>query len=183
MHELENKQVLVIGLGERGRAACELLRDCGANVLAVDRADTAELRRVADRLRPQGVEVELGVTAAPSRQFSLAVVSPAVAADDGIVAEVRQRQVPVIGELELGCQQAQCLSIAIAGTNGKSTTAEMVGHLLAGNHRKIAVCGHRSRPVCAVAPHTRDLDFLVLEVNSFQLEATWRNFVPRWRCC
>ncbi len=172
MDSLENKQVLVIGLGGRGRAACELLRDCGASVLAVDQADTSDLRRVAECLRPRGVEVELGVTAAPNRQFSLAVLSPAVPADAALVEQVRARQVPVIGELELGCQQSQCLGIAVAGTNGKSTTAELIGHLLAGNHRRIALCGHRSRPVCAVAPHTRDLDFLVLEANSFQLEAT-----------
>ncbi|MDB6018910.1 MAG: UDP-N-acetylmuramoylalanine--D-glutamate ligase [Pedosphaera sp.] len=172
MYELENKQVLVIGLGARGRAACELLRGSGANVMAVDEADTEELRAEAGRLRPLGVEVELGATVAPNRQFSLAVVSPAVPGNTAMVLEMRQRKVPLIGEFELGFQQAKCLSIAVAGTNGKGTTAELIEHLLAHNHRKIELCGHGSRPVCSVALETKELDFLVLQVNSFQLETT-----------
>ncbi|MDB6109756.1 MAG: UDP-N-acetylmuramoylalanine--D-glutamate ligase [Pedosphaera sp.] len=177
MYELANKQVLVIGLGARGRAACELLRGSGAHVMAVDQSDTADLRAEAGRLRPLGVEVELGVSSPPDRQFSLAVVSPAVPGNSSIVQEMRQRQVPVIGEFELGYQQAKCLSIAVAGTNGKGTTAELIDHLLAHNHRKIALCGHGARPVCSVAMETKDLDFLVLQVNSFQLETT-RFFRP-----
>jgi UDP-N-acetylmuramoylalanine--D-glutamate ligase len=177
MYEFENKQVLVIGLGARGRAACELLRGSGAHVMAVDQADTAELRTEAGRLRPLGVEVELGATVPPDRQFSLAVVSPAVPGNNAIVQAMIQRQVPVIGEFELGYQQAKCLSIAVAGTNGKGTTGELIDHLLAHNHRKIALCGHGARPVCAVASETKDLDFLVLQVNSFQLETT-RFFRP-----
>src|SRR5258707_4799362 len=109
MFDLENKQVLVIGLGARGRAACELLRGCGAFVMAIDQADPEELQAGAWRLRPLGIEVELGATSAPDRQFSLAVASPGVRADAPILEELRRRQAPVIGELELGCQQSKCL--------------------------------------------------------------------------
>src|SRR4051812_47461137 len=148
MYEFENKQVLVIGLGARGRAACELLRASGAHVMAVDESDTAELRTEAGRLRPLGVEVELGASVPPDRQFSLAVVSPAIPGNNAILQAMVQRQVPVIGEFELGYQQAKCLSIAVAGTNGKGTTGELIDHLLAHNHRKVALCGHGARPVC-----------------------------------
>lgn len=172
MYELENKQVLVVGLGARGRAACELLRGSGAGVMAVDEADTVDLRAEADRLRPLGVEIGLGAIMPPDRQFSFAVVSPAVRGDNPIVLELARRQVPVIGELELGCQQAKCLGIAVAGTNGKGTTAMLIERVLAHNGRKVAVCGHGARPICAVAPQTKELDYLVLQVNSFQLETT-----------
>ena len=67
MLELENKQVLVIGLGGRGRAACEFLRRSGAKVVGVDKANNQDLRHRADRLRPLGVEVVLGVSAPPER--------------------------------------------------------------------------------------------------------------------
>ncbi|MDB6020274.1 MAG: UDP-N-acetylmuramoylalanine--D-glutamate ligase [Pedosphaera sp.] len=172
MYELQNKQVLVIGLGERGRAACRLLHDSGANVMAVDQADTEDLRLEAGRLRPLGIEVELGATKNPSRQFSLAVVSPAVPGTTPMVQEMRQRQVPIIGEFELGFQQSHCLNIAIAGTNGKGTTGELIESILKHNGRKTAVCGHGARPVCSVVPQTKDLDYLILQVNSFQLETT-----------
>jgi UDP-N-acetylmuramoylalanine--D-glutamate ligase len=78
----------------------------------------------------------------------------------------------MIGELELGFQQSRCLNIAVAGTNGKGTTAELIERILVDNHRKIVLSGHRARPVCSVADQTRELDFLVLQVNSFQLETT-----------
>ena len=172
MFELANKQVLVIGLGGRGRAACELLQRSGAQVTAIDSADNADLRDGAARLRPLGVEVELGVSSPPTRQFNLAVLSPAVPNNDQLVQAVARTQVPMIGELELGFQQSRCLSIAIAGTNGKGTTAELVERVLGNNHRKTVLSGHRARPVCSVVEQTRELDFLVLQVNSFQLERT-----------
>jgi UDP-N-acetylmuramoylalanine--D-glutamate ligase len=172
MYDLQNKQVLVIGLGARGRAACRLLRDHGANVVAVDEADTEELRAEAGRLRPLGVEVELGVTHSPDRQFSLAVVSPAVPGGTPILREMERRQVPVIGEFELGYQQSHCLNIAVAGTNGKGTTGELIEAMLAHNHRKTALCGHGARPACAAAMESKDHDYLIFQVNSFQLETT-----------
>ena len=172
MFELENKDILVIGLGGRGRAACELLRRSGARVVAVDSADTQDLRDSADHLRPLGVEVSLGVSSAPKRNFSLAVVSPAVPTSQALVQEVILSKVPLIGELELGFQQSKCLAIAIAGTNGKGTTAELVERMLTNNHRKTVLTGHRARPVCDVVEQTKELDFLVLQTNSFQLEMT-----------
>jgi UDP-N-acetylmuramoylalanine--D-glutamate ligase len=172
MFELQNKDILVIGLGGRGRAACELLRRNGARVVGVDTADTPDLRDSADHLRPLGVEVALGVSSPPKRNFNLAVVSPAVSSTEPLVQEIRRSNVPLIGELELGFQQSKCLAIAIAGTNGKGTTAELVERLLTNNHRKTILTGHRARPVCDVVDQSKELDFLLLQVNSFQLELT-----------
>jgi UDP-N-acetylmuramoylalanine--D-glutamate ligase len=149
-----------------------MLHRQGARVFAVDSADNEELRESADRLRPLGVEVSLGVSSPPRRAFSLAVVSPAVPRTQQLVRAVEQTKVPMIGELELGFQQAQCLSIAIAGTNGKGSTSEVVERILTSNHRKTVLSGHRARPVCSVVEQSRELDFLILQVNSFQLELT-----------
>ncbi|MEY2466979.1 MAG: UDP-N-acetylmuramoylalanine--D-glutamate ligase [Verrucomicrobiota bacterium] len=172
MQDLANKDVLVIGIGRRGRAACELLRRAGANVFAVDNADNETLRETAQQLRADGIQVELGVATLPLRKFELAVVSPAIPAPSPFFELLAQRKVPVIGELELGFQQAKCLSIAIAGTNGKGTTGEIVERMLVNYHRKTVLAGHGARPVCSVADQTRELDFLILQVNSFQLELT-----------
>ena len=170
MLELENKLVLVIGLGPRGRAACELLRRSGARVVAVDSADSAELRVVAEELRLVGVEVAVGVTELPERDFSMVVVSPAVPLESELVRAVARRKLPLVGELELGFQQAKCLSIAVAGTNGKGTTGELIERVLTQNHRKSILCGHQARPVCSVVEQSKDLDYLILQVNAFQLE-------------
>src|SRR2546430_6523923 len=90
MLDLTNKEILVIGLGGRGRAACELLRRNGARVVGVDSGDTADLRDSARHLQPLGVEVALGVSSAPKRNFSLAVVSPAIASNEPLVQEARR---------------------------------------------------------------------------------------------
>ena len=172
MFELNNKEVLVIGLGGRGRAACELLRRSGAKVVGVDCADNEDLRDSAKKLRPMGIEVELGVSQPPKGNFSLAVLSPAVPSSTKLVQSVVTSNVPMISELELGYQQSRCLSIAISGTNGKGTTAELVERLLLNGHRKTVLSGHRARPVCSVVEQTKDLDFLILQVNAFQLEKT-----------
>jgi len=172
MLDLTNKEVLVIGLGGRGLAACELLRRNGARVTGVDSADNSTLRDDAEKLRPLGVEVELGISALPKRDFRLAVVSPALQTNLQLVRAVEQSRVPMISELELGYQQARCLSIAIAGTNGKGTTAELVERVLTNNHRKTVLSGDRGRPVCSIVEQTRELDYLILQVNSFQLELT-----------
>lgn len=172
MSELMNKEVLVVGLSGRGRAACELLRRSGARVVAVDSADTESLREEANRLEPLGVEVQLGVSAPPKREFNLAVLSPTVPTDTELVRTLAARNVPVISELELGYRQSRCLNITVAGTNGKGTTAEMIERMLGNNHRKTVRAGHGAMPICSVAEQTKELDFLILQVNPFQLELT-----------
>ena len=172
MFSLENKTALVIGLGVSGVAAAELLRRRGARVVAVDSADTEGLRRAAETLRAAGAEVQLGVKAVPARTFDFAVVSPGVPPSNPIVQSIAQRQTSLIGELELGFQQSLCLNIAITGTNGKTTTTELVERVLAHNHVRTVAAGNIGTPLCAVVERTRELDFLTLEVSSFQLETT-----------
>jgi UDP-N-acetylmuramoylalanine--D-glutamate ligase len=140
--------------------------------VGVDRADSRELRRGADRLRPLGIEVVLGVSAPPKRPFSLAILSSAVPTNTALVEAVLRNKVPLISELELAFQQSQCLTIAIAGTNGKGTTAQLVERVLVHNRRRTILSGHRARPVCSVIEQTKDLDYLILQIDSFQLEIT-----------
>jgi UDP-N-acetylmuramoylalanine--D-glutamate ligase len=170
MLALNDKRVLVLGLGVSGRAASRLLRQRGAQVVAIDAADSEALRNEAELLKRLGIEVWLNCEKVPSGTFDLGVASPGVPAESNWMREIRKRNIPVIGELELGCQHALCLNIAITGTNGKTTTTELVERLLTHCHRKTLAAGNIGRPVCEVIEQTRDLDFLTLEVSSFQLE-------------
>jgi UDP-N-acetylmuramoylalanine--D-glutamate ligase len=167
---LANKRVLVVGLGASGRAACELLRRRDAKVLAIDSADTPGLRREADPLRASGVDVRMGVQTAPADPLDLIVISPGVPTRSPLVQDLLGRNIPLIGELELGYQHSLCVNIAITGTNGKTTTTELVERILHQANRKTIAAGNIGRPLSAVADQTRDLDFLTLEVSSFQLE-------------
>jgi UDP-N-acetylmuramoylalanine--D-glutamate ligase len=168
--QLEHKHVLVLGLGRSGRAAAELLHQRGARVQVVDSVRTPELEQSAAALEKLGIEVHLGTEQAPTRPFDLAVVSPGVPWTNPLLQEINERQVPIIGELELGYQHAFCLNVAITGTNGKTTTTELVARLLEAHHLRTLTAGNIGRPLCSVVEATRELDFLTLEVSSFQLE-------------
>ena len=170
MISLEHKQVLVLGLGKSGLAAAELLRRRGAKVVALDSSDSPALQRDAAQLKSIGVSVQLGAEEAPGVNFDLAVVSPGVPWSNPILQEINERKVTIIGEFELGYQHSLCLNVAITGTNGKTTTTELVERLLGARHIKTLAAGNIGLPVCAVAEQTKDLDFLTLEVSSFQLE-------------
>lgn len=172
MADWTNQQALVLGLGSRGRAACELLARHGARVTALDEADTPELRAAAAGLRGLGVETQLAARALPPARFDFAVLSPAVTQQHALVRQLDARGVPVTGVLELAAQQFQCLSIAITGTNGKGTTAELVERMLQRAQRRVLRAGHEARSVCAVADDTRELDYLILQLSAFHLETT-----------
>jgi UDP-N-acetylmuramoylalanine--D-glutamate ligase len=77
----------------------------------------------------------------------------------------------MIGEMELGYQNACCLNVAVTGTNGKTTTTGLIERILSGNQLKTATAGGNGIPFCGLATQTRELDFIILEVNSFQLES------------
>jgi UDP-N-acetylmuramoylalanine--D-glutamate ligase len=172
MLSLENKRVLVFGVGKSGAAAAELLLRRGASVLAIDDADTPQLKTIAAKLRRVGAMVRLGGSAAPDGDFDFAVVSPGVPSDNRQLQAIERRGVPVISELELGYQHSLCLSAAITGTNGKTTTVELVSRLFQHHQVKTVAAGNIGTPISEVVDKTRELDVLTLEVSSYQLERT-----------
>ncbi|MEO5802268.1 MAG: UDP-N-acetylmuramoyl-L-alanine--D-glutamate ligase [Verrucomicrobiota bacterium] len=172
MFALENKNVLVLGLDPSGIAASRLAAEQGAKVVSVDRRNTPELQRSAKELQAMGVVVQLGVSVAPPQAFDLAVISPEISLRDPVVLELKRKEIPLMGELELGYQQSLCLNIAVAGTNGKTTTTQMVERMLTHCHRKTLIADEASAPLSSLVSQTRQLDFLTIEVSPFQLEHT-----------
>jgi len=163
------QSVCVIGLGRSGVAAAELLLQHCAAVTAVDTADSPALQKTATDLTAQGAICQLGVSEIPDA-FDLAIISPGVRLDLPLVASFCSRDVPVWGELELGWQFTECPVIAITGTNGKTTTTELVASLLGQAQRRTVSVGNIGTPLSAVVAQSRALDAVTLEVSSFQLE-------------
>ncbi len=169
MRELRNRKVIVVGLGASGCAAARLLASEGARVVAVDEADNDDLRRRAGELDALGVTTMLGRTSPPKDGFDLAVVSPGIPPRSPLVAGL-PGTVRVISELELGYQRTVCRNVAITGTNGKTTVTELVRSILDESGRRVEAAGNIGRPLCEVASQSRDLDCVVIEASSFQLE-------------
>jgi UDP-N-acetylmuramoylalanine--D-glutamate ligase len=170
MTAVENKQCWIVGLGLSGQAAANLLLARGARVIGFDDGDPLVLKPTLQHLIADGLEAHFRSTAAPASHCDFVVTSPGIDPSHPILAAARARKIPIIGELELGFRHSLALSIAITGTNGKTTTTELVERVLNNNHLRTLAAGNIGTPLCSVIEQTRELDFVTLEVSSFQLE-------------
>jgi len=166
-------EVAVVGLAKSGKAASRLLAREGLRVYASDSGTNAAVEKVAAELREAGVSVDVGNHDLERIQAATAlVVSPGVPPDAPPIKAARERSVPIISETELGLLAMPDLrSIAVTGTNGKTTTTALVGHLLRAIGLDALDAGNIGTPLTQVAldaPTT----WVALELSSFQLHDT-----------
>lgn len=177
--DLKNKRVLVVGLGKSGVSAALYLRGLGARVTVSDARPSDALAREIPALLDAGVMVETGGHGVLTfRRQDLVVVSPGVPLSTPEIVQVRGYGVPLIGELELASLALRGQTIAITGSNGKTTTTSLVGHILQGVGLPTQVGGNIGLPVVEMVAGSTDATWNVLEVSSFQLETT-ETFRPK----
>jgi UDP-N-acetylmuramoylalanine--D-glutamate ligase len=168
------EEVWVLGLGQSGTAAAGLLLDEGAAVTCVDRRDDAEIRALSAGLTARGARVLLGqphdapLPADPAP--ALAAVSPGIPAAGAWVRGLDAAGTRVIAELELGARRCRCPLLAVTGTNGKSTLVNLCRDALRLAGLRAAAAGNCGPPLSAAAARSGEMDWLVVEVSSFQLE-------------
>jgi UDP-N-acetylmuramoylalanine--D-glutamate ligase len=171
--ELKGKKVLVVGLGKSGLAAALFLRRRGAQVTVSDIRSAEALANDIPSLLEEGINVEAGGHGLLTfRRQDLIVVSPGVPLDTPELAQVRSFGLPVIGELELAARFLKGKTLAITGSNGKTTTTSLVGEILKAAGLPTLVGGNIGVPVVALIEESTDETWSVLEVSSFQLETT-----------
>src|SRR5881628_1513962 len=173
---LAGRRVTVVGLAKSGIAAARLLATIGADVRGTDAKPVASLGPEVAALAAIGVRLVDGPAAFDG--VELVVVSPGVPLDGAQLAPARARMVPVIGELELAWRAMEAETIAITGTNGKTTTTALLGALLRQQARAVLVGGNIGTPLAAHALTFPADGIIVAEVSSFQL-ATIDAFRPR----
>jgi UDP-N-acetylmuramoylalanine--D-glutamate ligase len=169
--DLTNADVLVIGLKRSGQAAAELLQAKGARVRMMAQGEPTidEQSFLASHNLPfakQSVE-NLG-------EPELIVISPAVPRDASILTEARMRGVPVIGEVELAGYYLKGPVIGITGSNGKTTTTALTGHILRQGGVECLVGGNIGTAVASLVAQSAENRWNVLELSSFQLETIYR---------
>ncbi|MDA0322912.1 MAG: UDP-N-acetylmuramoyl-L-alanine--D-glutamate ligase [Verrucomicrobia bacterium] len=161
--------ILVLGLGVSGKAAAELLCSEGRKVTVVDAACSENLQREANALRNLGVEVRLGEDQ-QFGDFELCIVSPGIAFDSAWIRELRSRGVRVISELEFGWARCAAKTLAVTGSNGKSTCVKLCHDALTLAGITSVMAGNCGLPFSAVAASGTSVDWILAEVSSFQLE-------------
>lgn len=173
MMELKGKKVLVVGLGKSGLAAALFLRRRGAQVTVSDVRSAEALAKDIPALLEEGIMVETGGHGLLTfRRQDLIVVSPGVPLDTPELVQVKSFGLPIIGELELAARFLKGRSVAITGSNGKTTTTALVGEILEAAGFPTLVGGNIGVPVVALIDESTDETWSVLEVSSFQLETT-----------
>lgn len=171
MRPVVGKNVVVLGLARSGLAVARLLHQEGARVLGSDLKPIEELGQEARDLRDLGVEIEAG---GHSDQVlagaDFIVVSPGIPSDVPILAKAREDMIPVYSELEVASWWAAAPLIAVTGSNGKTTTATLLGGIFqrAGWHCQVA--GNIGYPLSASVRSIPKEGVIVVETSSFQLE-------------
>lgn len=178
--KLEGQHVAILGAGRSGRAAAELCLKLGAKVTVYD----------AHEIKgewPESVSLmgKADAGAALAEEFDLVVVSPGIETHGEFAQSFAKNSKGFIGEMELGFQNYDGLVIAITGTNGKTTTTELVSAFLNAGGIGCVPCGNHGQPLSDVVLSKDVPPAVALEVSSFQLEtidtfkpdvAVWLNF-------
>jgi UDP-N-acetylmuramoylalanine--D-glutamate ligase len=164
-----------VGLARSGEAAARLLCERGEQVIGVD----AGTPPGAHALPAHGVELHLCDDGLACLERAGAVVkSPGVPARAPVIAAARARGVPVLGELELAWRLLPNDFIAVTGTNGKTTTVELIGHIHREAGLSVAVAGNVGTALSSLVGELDEHATIVCEASSFQLEDTLA-FAPR----
>ncbi len=170
---LKGQRILVIGLGKTGIASVRFLMGQGAKVTATDEKPQSELKDAVHELGSLSANLEFcGYNTDVLSRVDMIVPSPGVPPSNIILAEAQSRKIPILSEIELAYRFLKPPLIAITGTNGKTTTTTLIGHILAREGKRIFVGGNIGNPLIGYLEGKQDDDYAVVEVSSFQLQWT-----------
>ncbi len=165
---------LVVGLARSGQAAARLLAARGEAVRGVD----SGAPKGAKRLREAGVEVFLDTDGLAQLEGKRTVVkSPGVPREAAVIAAALERGIEVVGELELAWRALPNRFVGVTGTNGKTTTVELLGHVYRSAGEPVAVAGNVGTPLSELVGEVEPGATVICECSSFQLEDT-SSFAP-----
>ncbi len=172
--EFKGERALVIGAGRSGLAAARLLAGKGFRVLLSDSAPIKDLKPKFKGL-PGSVEIEAGGHSDRILSCGFAVKSPGLPSHAPVFKKLKSAGIPVFSEIEVALAFSKAGKVlAVTGTNGKTTTTELLGLLMksAAKRRgsRAFVCGNLGVPAALTAPEAGPKDALVMELSSYQLE-------------
>ena len=147
-----------------------LLNRKGAYVVLYDGNEKLDAEKIKEKM-PENVRVVLG--AFPEKLLDgldLTVMSPGVPTDLPIVEKMKEKGIPVWGEIELAYVCGKGDVLAITGTNGKTTTTSLLGQIMKNYKDSVFVVGNIGNPYTSIVPETKEDTVIVAEMSSFQLE-------------
>ncbi len=169
--ELNNKNILVMGLARTGVACCRFLAKKGACVTATDMREESALAEVMAELEGADIRFVLGRhEEADFLNAELIVVSPGVPMDQPLLLMAKRAGKEIVSEIELASRFITAPLVAITGTNGKTTTTTICGEIFRANGFATYVGGNIGDPLIELLVSGQEAERVVVEVSSFQME-------------
>ncbi len=167
---LKNKKVSIIGAARSGVAAAKLVKKIGGIPFVSDFQKSSKLAESEKMLIENKIEYELGNHSERVFECDLMVVSPGVPSDSKVIKNALEKGIKVISEVELAFQNCKGKIVAITGTNGKTTTTSLCGHIFKAAGVNTYVAGNIGYAFSEAALDMQENDYAVLEISSFQLD-------------
>ncbi|CCU79562.1 UDP-N-acetylmuramoylalanine--D-glutamate ligase [Halanaerobium saccharolyticum subsp. saccharolyticum DSM 6643] len=174
---LEYKKIAVLGFSPRtGLEVVKYLLDFDVKIIVSDSKKREELEDLIAQIDSENIDFDLGCNGDKVLESELIILSPGVPYDLDVLKKARRKGIETISEIEFAFRQSKAEIIAITGTNGKTTTTELLAAMLSDlNGKKIRAAGNIGLPFISVIRDLKEGEKVILELSSFQLEAV-KNF-------
>ena len=167
----KNQKFMVAGMSKSGESAARFLLERGAEVYVYDDVVSDNITAVMSELSSLGAHIVTAELYIDSTLLcDVLVLSPGIPIDHPLPVAFRKQGKAIIGEEELGALYLRATSIAVTGTNGKTTTVSMLNSILENSGLKSVACGNIGTPLVGEVENLGFNDYAVIEISSFQLE-------------
>jgi len=177
MMDVKGKKISVIGAARSGIGAAKLVKKLGGTPFVSDFSPEEKLKDALYQLEKENISFEFGGHSDRVYESALMIVSPGVPNDSLVLQSARAKGIKLISEIEFAFHYCKGKIIAITGTNGKTTTTSLCGHVFNTCGYKTHVAGNIGVAFSEIVIDVREGEFVSLEVSSFQLDLI-ENFKP-----
>ncbi len=170
---LDYQKIAVFGFSPRtGLEVVKYLLKFDLEIIVADSKSREELADLIAEVKSEKIEFDLGTAGDKILESELIILSPGVPYDLEVLKEARKNGIETISEIEFAFRQSEAEIIAVTGTNGKTTTTELLGEMLSDlNGHKVKVAGNIGIPFISIVDQLKPGEKVILELSSFQLEA------------
>ena len=166
---LRGKRIAVLGLGVSNRPLVRLLLQFGCDVTGCDRTDREKLEEEVLELEALGCKLSLGETYLDGIEADVVFRTPGMHPGNPAIEILRSKGAKITSEMEVFFELCKCNTIAVTGSDGKTTTTTLVSELLKAEGKKVWLGGNIGTPLLSFLPQMQAEDFAVVELSSFQL--------------
>ncbi len=168
--EVKGKKISVIGAARSGVGAAKLVKRLGGIPFVSDFSPKEKIYDAVNQLEIENINFEFGGHSDRVYESALMIISPGVPNDSQVVQTAKARGIKLISEVEFAYYYCKGKIIAITGTNGKTTTTSLCGHIFNTCGYKTHVAGNIGLAFSEIVLDVKEGEFVSLEVSSFQLD-------------